>query len=147
MTSNADGPILLFDGVCNLCTGVVRFVIRRDPGKRFRFASLQSPQAVEILGAEAPQQDRLETMILVDDNQIYRKSTAALLTTKKLNGLWPALSILLIIPRPIRDACYDWIGRRRYRMFGMRDECWLPDIDVQDRFLDTEWTTKQGADR
>ncbi len=137
MASTADGtgPILL-DGVCNLCTGLVRFVIKRDPGKRFRFASLQSPAAEDLLRPEAPGRDRLESMILLDGNQIYRKSTAALLAARQLSGLWPAMAILLIIPRPIRDAVYDWIGRNRYRVFGKREVCWTPDADLEGRFLD-----------
>ncbi len=130
------GPILLFDGVCNLCTGAVRFVIKRDPRKRFRFASLQSPVAEMLLGLETLERDRLESLVLVDGGRMYRKSTAVLLTAKRLTGLWPLLSIVLAVPRPLRDAVYDWVGNRRYRMFGKRDVCWKPDTDLNDRFLD-----------
>ncbi len=138
MTSAVDraGPILLFDGVCNLCTGTVRFVIDRDARKRFRFASLQSPVAEQILGPAAPAGDWLESMVLVEGGRIYRKSSAALLTARRLDGFWPLLSLLLVVPRPIRDAAYDWVGRRRYRMFGKRDACWIPNDDLADRFLD-----------
>ena len=138
MTSAVDrsGPILLFDGVCNLCTGAVRFVIEKDTRKRFRFASLQSPAAARLMGPTATRGDQLETMILVVGERIYRKSTAALLTARRLDGLWPLLAVLLAVPRPIRDMAYDWIGRRRYRLFGKRDACWTPDGDVADRFLD-----------
>lgn len=138
MTSAADraGPILLFDGVCNLCTGAVRFVIDRDAGKRFRFAPLQSPAAARLLGPAAPGGDRLDSMVLVDGERIHRKSTAALLTARRLDGLWPLLAVLLAVPRPVRDAAYDWIGRRRYRLFGKRDACWTPNGDLADRFLD-----------
>ena len=128
--------IILFDGVCNLCTGSVRFVIGRDSRRRFRFASLQSPVAEKLLGPEAPAQDRLESMILVVGDKVYRKSTAALLTAKRLDGLWPLLSILLVIPRPLRDAMYDWIGSRRYRLFGKRAVCWEPPGAFADRFVD-----------
>ena len=138
MTSAVDraGPILLFDGVCNLCTGTVRFVIGRDAQKRFRFASLQSPAAEQLLGPAAPAGDRLDSMVLVEGGRIYRKSSAALLTARRLDGLWPLLALLLVVPRPIRDAAYDWVGRRRYRMFGKRDACWTPNGDLADRFLD-----------
>ena len=137
MTSVVDhqGPIILFDGVCNLCTGLVQFVIQRDQKNKFRFASLQSPIAKKLLGFDAATEDQLETMILIDGNQVYRKSTAALRTTKHLNNLWPVLSILLVIPRPFRDMVYDWIGRRRYQFFGKRKVCWQPDTDLSDRFL------------
>ncbi len=121
MASTVDtggGPILLFDGVCNLCTGTVRFVVRRDASKRFRFASLQSPAAQRLLGSTAPAGDRLDSMVLVEGARIYRKSTAALLTVRHLDGLWPVLAVLLAVPRPIRDAAFDWIGHLRYRLFG-----------------------------
>jgi predicted DCC family thiol-disulfide oxidoreductase YuxK len=134
LTSTAEdrGPIILFDGVCNLCTGSVRFVIARDSRKRFRFASLQSAAAERLLG----ERDNLESMVLVQDGTIYRKSSAALRIARRLDGGWPLLAALLLIPRPLRDAAYDWIGRRRYRMFGKRDDCWTPQPELSDRFLD-----------
>ena len=134
MTSTAeqDHPVILFDGVCNLCTGSVQFVIARDSRKQFRFASLQSPIAEKLLG----RRDDLESMVLVQDGQIYRKSTAALLIAKRLDGLWPLLAVFLVVPRFLRDAVYDWIGRRRYRMFGKRDACWVPNAELAERFLD-----------
>ena len=125
-------PVILFDGVCNLCTGSVQFVIERDARKQFRFASLQSPIAEKLLG----RRDDLESMVLVQDGKTYRKSTAALLIAKRLDGLWPALSVFLVVPRFLRDAVYDWIGRRRYRMFGKRDVCWTPRPELAERFLD-----------
>lgn len=138
MTSAAegDGPIILFDGMCNLCTGSVRFVIERDSLKQFRFASLQSPVAEKLLGPQERDRDRLESMVLVTGGRLYRKSTAALLTVKRLDGLWPLLSVFIVIPRPLRDAVYDWIGNRRYRWFGKRDVCWRPTADLAERFLD-----------
>ena len=138
MISAADqgGPVILFDGVCNLCSASVRFVIKRDSARRFRFASLQSPVAARLLGAEAPTSERLESVLLLAEGKIYRKSTAALLIARRLNGLWPLLSALLIIPRPLRDLVYDWIGRRRYRMFGKREVCWRPDGGMAERFLE-----------
>jgi predicted DCC family thiol-disulfide oxidoreductase YuxK len=138
LTSAAEGggPIILFDGVCNLCTGTVRFVIERDSRKQFRFASLQSPVADQLLGPQRIEGDRLESVVLVVGERVYRKSSAALLIVRRLDGLWPLLSVLLAIPRPVRDAVYDWIGRRRYRMFGKRDVCWTPQPELADRFLD-----------
>jgi predicted DCC family thiol-disulfide oxidoreductase YuxK len=131
-----DAPVILFDGVCNLCTGGVRFVIGRDARKRFRFASLQSPVAEKLLGAQGRGGDRLESVVLVVGERTYRKSTAALLIARRLDGLWPLLSALLVIPRPLRDAVYDWIGKRRYRLFGKRDACWRPQAELAERFLD-----------
>jgi len=135
-TAEAGRPVILFDGVCNLCTGSVRFVIERDSRKQFRFASLQSPVAEKLLGPQRHEADRLESVVLVVGARIYRKSSAALLIVRRLDGLWPLLSVLLAIPRPLRDAVYDWIGRRRYRMFGKRAACWKPQPELADRFLD-----------
>ena len=134
MTCAAEGggPIILFDGVCNLCTSSVQFVIERDSRKRFRFASLQSAAAERLLGAR----DQLDSMVLVADGRIHRRSTAALLIAKRLDGAWPLLALLLAVPRPLRDALYDWIGRRRYRMFGRRETCWVPQAALTERFLD-----------
>jgi len=134
--AEAGRPVILFDGVCNLCTGSVRFVIGRDARKRFRFASLQSPVAEKLLGAQGRDGDRLESVVLVVGERTYRKSTAALLIARRLDGLWPLLSALLVIPRPLRDAVYDWIGKRRYRLFGKRDACWRPQAELAERFLD-----------
>ena len=138
MTSTAEAgrPVILFDGVCNLCTGSVRFVIERDARKQFRFASLQSPVAEKLLGAQGRDGDRLESVVLVVGERTYRKSTAALLIARRLDGLWPLLSALLVIPGPLRDAVYDWIGKRRYRLFGKRDACWRPQPELAERFLD-----------
>ena len=134
MTSVAEGqgPVVLFDGVCNLCTASVQFVIARDSRKRFRFASLQSPAAERLLG----RREDLESMVLMEGGRTYRKSGAALRIARRLDGLWPLLSVFLLVPRPLRDAIYDWIGRRRYRMFGRRDSCWVPGPDLAARFLD-----------
>jgi len=135
-TAEAGRPVILFDGVCNLCTGSVRFVIERDARKQFRFASLQSPVAEKLVGAQGRDGDRLESVVLVVGERTYRKSTAALLIARRLDGLWPLLSALLVIPRPLRDAVYDWIGKRRYRLFGKRDVCWKPRPELAERFLD-----------
>ena len=123
---------MLFDGVCNLCTGSVRFIIERDARRQFRFASLQSARAERLLGAR----DRLESVVLIANGRTYRKSTAALLIAKRLSGAWPLLAVLLVVPRPLRDAAYDWIGARRYRWFGKREACWAPGSELAERFLD-----------
>ena len=138
MTSTAEAgrPVILFDGVCNLCTGSVRFVIARDARKQFRFASLQSTVADRLLGAQGHQRAGLESMILITDGRVYRRSTAALMIARRLDGLWPLLAAFLLVPRPLRDAVYDWIGKRRYRLFGKRDACWRPQPELAERFLD-----------
>ena len=138
MTSPADrqGPIFLYDGVCNLCTASVQFVIARDRRRRFRFASLQSPVAEQILGNDIDTGGRLGSVVLVLNGRTYRKSTAALRTVRMLDGLWPLLAVFLLVPPPIRDWVYDWIGTRRYRFFGRQDVCWVPQPELLELFLD-----------
>ncbi|NHI00661.1 thiol-disulfide oxidoreductase DCC family protein [Oceanimonas sp. MB9] len=131
------GPILLFDGVCNLCTGSVRFVIEHDPGKQFRFASLQSPVAQQLLaryGIKAAA--NLSSVVLIDEQGVWLRSTAVLRTAGRLSAPWPLLKVLLLVPRPLRDRVYDMIGARRYRWFGRTEHCWVPAEDVSERFLD-----------
>lgn len=147
MTSAAEkNPILLIDGVCNLCTSTVKFVVKRDSRQRFRFASLQSPIAGTLL--EPLHQDaitRLDSVVLIDEAGIWYKSSAALRTLKKLSGFWPLLSVFILIPAPIRDKVYDFIGARRYRIFGRTEQCWIPDENIRHRFLDTAPAEQQGA--
>ena len=150
MTSTADaveraGPVILFDGVCNLCTASVRFVIARDKRRRFRFASLQSPVAERMLGPDIETGGRLGSVVLVLGDRTFRKSSAALRTLWMLDGLWPLLAVFLIVPRPIRDWVYDWIGTRRYRFFGKRDVCWVPRPELTELFLDQARTDNPAA--
>ena len=125
-------PIVLFDGVCNLCNGAVQFIIERDKHQHFRFASLQSG-----FGQQYQQQvGEVDSILLVDHGKIYQKSSAALRIARKLDGLWPMLFILIIIPPFIRDFVYDIIARNRYRWFGKKESCWLPTPDLKALFLD-----------
>jgi predicted DCC family thiol-disulfide oxidoreductase YuxK len=129
-------PLILFDGVCRLCTGTVLFVIRRDRGKRFRFASMQSQLGQELLRRFGLSPDDLKTFVLVEEDGHFTKSTAALRVAAGLGGLWPVVSLLTVIPKPIRDGVYDWLARNRYRWFGRLEQCLVPVPDVQDRFID-----------
>ena len=125
--------LILFDGVCNLCSASVRFVIRRDPHARFRFAALQSDVGL-YFGRQCDFTD-LESMVLLQRGKVYEKSSAALRIARQLNGLWPLVYVLVVIPKPIRDYIYDFIGRRRYRWFGKTEACWLPDEAIRTRFF------------
>ena len=133
--SDIVGPVILFDGVCKLCNSSVEFVIKRDKRKRFHFAPLQSSLAENLLDA---QRDKAESVVFIQDGKAHYKSTAALLIAKRLDGIWPVFSVFLAIPERVRDAVYDLIGSRRYRIFGKRQECWVPQGDTADRFLDSD---------
>ena len=126
------GAGVLFDGVCNLCNGAVRFILARDPAARFRFASLQSDAARRLLGDGGP----AETIVLLDAGKTYVKSTAALRIARGLRFPWPLLYAFVAVPRPVRDLIYDWVARHRYRWFGKRDTCMLPTPELRERFLE-----------
>lgn len=132
----ATSPIILFDGVCNLCKGTVIFVIKRDKCKLFKFASLQSDVGQQLLSRYGiAKETRLDSMVLIKSDKAYRYSSAALHVAKELSGIWPLCFGLVIIPAPIRDVVYNFIGKHRYHWFGKMEQCWLPDLDVKDRFL------------
>ena len=149
---NPEGPIVLFDGVCNLCAGAVRFIIRRDRRARFRFAALQSDVGRRILAATgapeagtplpkagAPRPETEEppaSLILVADGRTHARSGAALRIAAGLDGGWPLLAIFLLIPAPLRDLAYRFVARNRYRWFGRKTACELPPTDESWRFLD-----------
>ena len=133
----ADGvSIILFDGVCNFCSGTVRFILTRDKKRRFRFAPLQSHKATELLKQLGLQTDHPDTIILVDGVRRHTKSSAALRIARRLSGPWPLLSILLVVPKPLRDNVYDAFAARRYRWFGKRESCFVPTDDIRRRFLE-----------
>jgi predicted DCC family thiol-disulfide oxidoreductase YuxK len=120
-----DRALVLFDGVCNLCNGVVRFIIARDPAGRFRFAPL-------TLEASQP----AESLVLVEAGKTYTRSAAVLRIARGLRFPWPLLAAFLLAPRPLRDLLYDFVARRRYRWFGKRDTCMAPTPDIRARFPD-----------
>jgi len=129
-------PVILFDGVCNLCNASIQFIIKRDPGARFQFASLQSDYAKSNLPPSLVDDSNLSSIVLLEGDQILLKSSAALSIARRLSGLWPILYCVIVIPKFIRDHIYDVIARNRYRWFGKRDECMIPSSDLKVRFLD-----------
>ena len=130
------GPVILFDGVCNLCNGFVQFVIARDPQGRFRFASLQSKAAAALLNGQMQSGPLPDSVLLAEDGRIYTRSTAALRVARGLGFPWNLSYGLVMVPKPLRDAVYDWVARNRYAWFGKRDVCMVPTPDQRARFLD-----------
>jgi predicted DCC family thiol-disulfide oxidoreductase YuxK len=129
-------PIILFDGVCNLCNGAVQFIIERDKKQHFRFASLQSKTGQEYQQKAGLAIDKIDTILLVENGKIYQKSTAALRIARHLDGLWSILYIFIIVPPFIRNAVYDFIAKNRYKWFGKQDSCWMPTPDLKKLFLE-----------
>ena len=128
-------PILLFDGVCNLCHGTVRFVLEHDRAARFRYAPLQSELARALLAPHGLDAGALDTVVLVDAAGAHVRSDGALRTLRALGAPWSWLAVLALVPRPLRDAVYDFVARHRYRWFGKKDACPLPKPEWTDRFL------------
>jgi predicted DCC family thiol-disulfide oxidoreductase YuxK len=128
--------IVLFDGVCNLCTGSVLFILRRDPEERYRFASLQSEQGSALAREYAIPAGELTSVVLIEGGRAYQRSDAALRIARRLSGGWPALWLLRFVPRAIRDAVYDLVARNRYRWFGRQESCMIPTPELRARFLD-----------
>jgi predicted DCC family thiol-disulfide oxidoreductase YuxK len=128
-------PVVLFDGVCNWCSFWVQFLIKRDRRRIFRFAALQSDAGRQLLRDVGLPQDQLTTMVLIDGDRHYLKSSAVLHVVKKMDGLWPLLFGLIVIPPVIRDFGYDLVGRNRYHLMGRRDACLVRTADTEDLFL------------
>lgn len=133
---SSGSSVVLFDGHCNLCCGTVVFILRRDPGGRFRFASLQSHAGQNLLRRAGYPPDTLETVVLIENERAFDRSTAALRIARRLGSAWPLLYAFILIPRPLRDAVYAWVARHRYRWFGRRDQCLVPTGDMAGRFLE-----------
>lgn len=127
--------IILFDGVCNLCNASVNFVIDRDPAAHFRFGALQSEGGRALLAAHDVPDTWLDSIVLIEGDRVYTASDAALRIARRLPGAWSLLWVFRVVPRPIRDAVYNWIARNRYRWFGRQDSCRMPTPDLAARFI------------
>lgn len=130
-------PIVLFDGVCNLCNASVDFVIRRDKRGIFRFASNERPGVQEFLARQlnGTRGHAESTVYLYQNGELYDRSTAVLRIAKQLPWPWPLLYIGVVFPAPIRNLLYRLIAKNRYQWFGRQEVCRLPSEDERSRFL------------
>ncbi|MGI4737691.1 MAG: thiol-disulfide oxidoreductase DCC family protein [Janthinobacterium lividum] len=133
--------IILFDGVCNLCHGLVQFVIRHDPQGRFRFAALQSAAGQALLAAHGQPLSAAalvspESVVLVAGGRVYTHSAAVLRLAEQLGGVWRLAAVGWLLPAPWRDALYRFVARHRYQWFGRQESCMLPTPALRSRFLD-----------
>jgi len=131
----AEAPVVLFDGVCNLCNGSVIFIIKRDPKSKMKFASLQSSYGSSQMDRFHLPPSALNSVLLIKNGKLYQKSNAALEIAAMLSGLWPMLYVFKVIPRFLRDWIYDWVARNRYRWFGKKEECMIPTPAMKARFI------------
>lgn len=143
----ADGPVVLFDGMCNFCNGTVQFVIDHERAPNLRFAPLQSDfarnllertfgleEAKRLLGGNIGEGDP-DSVVLIENGRGFTHSAAGLRLLGHLRAPYRWLSVFLIVPRPLRDAVYRWVGRNRYRWFGKTETCRIPTPDLRTRFL------------
>jgi predicted DCC family thiol-disulfide oxidoreductase YuxK len=128
--------VVFYDGECGLCDKAVQFIIPRDPQGRFQFAALQSEIGGKLLREHGYDEADMKTFVLLESGRVYTRSTAALRVARRLNGGWPLLYGLVIVPRLLRDGVYHVIANNRYRWFGKADACRLPKPGERGRFLD-----------
>lgn len=133
-----DKKIVLFDGVCNLCTGTIQFIIKRDRNDLFRFASLQSEIGKQLMQERSIDPESNNSIIVIEPQiAYYVKSSAAIEIAKELGGLWPAIQVFsYILPESIRDSIYELIAKNRYKWFGKKDSCMIPTPALESKFLD-----------
>ncbi len=127
--------VILFDGYCNLCSSSVQFIVRHDPNAKFKFSSLQSESAKKLIRQFASPSQNLESIVLIEENKFYFKADAALRIAKQLKFPISMLSIFTLLPKFIRDGIYNWIAKNRYRWFGKKMECMVPDKSLSERFI------------
>lgn len=127
--------ILLFDGACNLCNKSVQFVIKRDKKAKVKFASLQSNAGNLLKEKYQIPKEYFDSIVLIDNDKVYYKSTAALRLSKYMDNLWPLCYVLTIIPVFIRNRIYDFIASNRINWFGKADTCWVMTQELKNRFL------------
>jgi len=130
-----DGPVVLFDGVCNLCNGVVAFLVPRDTEGRLLFAPLQSDAGQELLARHGMPTEEFDSIVLVEGERAYTKSDAVIRIAELLGWPYRLARLGRVLPRGVRDWLYDLVAEHRYAVFGRKDRCMVPDEDVRDRFL------------
>jgi predicted DCC family thiol-disulfide oxidoreductase YuxK len=127
--------IIIFDGVCNFCNRTVNIILKHDKDNYFQFTPSQSNAAIEIMQEHRIDQKAIASVILIDNEKVYTKTDAVIQIATHLNG-WPKIfRFIKLIPKPIRDFGYDLIANNRYRLFGKKAACMVPDASIRDRFL------------
>ena len=130
--------IILFDGVCNLCNGAVIFTIERDKNNLFHYAALQSAPGRKLIAKHGIDTSKTDSIILVDGDEYYIKSSAALRIARHLSGGYPLLYGFMILPKLIRDRIYDIVAHNRYKWFGRKESCMVPTPELKAKFLHEE---------
>jgi predicted DCC family thiol-disulfide oxidoreductase YuxK len=127
--------IILFDGTCAFCERSVRFIATRDPEGYFRFGASQAPQAADLLARFNVTRDSTRSIILIEGDQIFLRSTAVLRISGRLTFPWRLAAVLLWIPVPIRDAVYRVVAAVRHRIAGKSNACEIPPPEIRARLI------------
>ncbi len=135
MFASIEKPVVVFDGVCNLCNGLVDFIVRHDTDGVFQFASNQSEPGQRILAAAGVRAVDTDTIVLATDGKFFYRSSATLQIAKRMGFPWRLAYVFVIVPPFVRDAAYKLLAKYRYRLFGKRDSCRLPTPEERGRFL------------
>ena len=130
------GAVIVFDGVCALCSRWVRFLLRFDRVGRYRFAAMQGAHGRQLLAAHGLDPEDPLSFLLVEDGKAYTDTDAIVRVLAGLGGVWKLAGLARVLPRPLRDRAYRWLARNRYRWFGRHDACHLPAPEQAARFLD-----------
>jgi len=136
-TPPPSAAVVLFDGLCPVCHAAVRWILRHDPGGRFRYAPLDSEVGRAFLASAGavPPGSEPESVVLVEHGRAWERSDAILRILSGLGAPWRWLAVLRLLPRVLRDAVYGLVARGRYRWFGRLDACPVPPPELRDRFL------------
>jgi predicted DCC family thiol-disulfide oxidoreductase YuxK len=130
-----DGPVVVFDAMCVLCSANAQLILRRDRKRRFRLTSMQSQVGQDLYRRFGLDPADPDSLIVVQGENMLRDSDAVLAIWRELGGPWRLAAMLKIIPGRIRDPFYRWVARNRYALFGRRDTCWIPSREHADRVL------------
>jgi predicted DCC family thiol-disulfide oxidoreductase YuxK len=131
-----DKGLIVFDGVCVLCTGWARFVLERDAGFAFRLTTVQSPLGQALFRHYGLDAETFETNLVLIDGRAYAKLDTVAAVCRRLGGAWRLLSAVRLLPRPLADWLYDRIALNRYTLFGRTDRCMIPPPEWRARFID-----------
>lgn len=135
MNTELNYKIVLFDGECNLCDRSINFIIAKDKKDAFRFATIQSDAGRSLLEQYQLDLNTSDSVLLIDKNRLFEKSTALLKIIRSLSGAYPLLYILIFLPKCFRDLFYDLVAKNRYKWFGKKDSCVIPRTDIEYKFL------------
>ena len=134
MNGNGHG-IVLYDGSCLFCHGSMRFIAQHDKAGYFRFGAAQDPRAQPLLDGHRLGDITASTIVLIEHDQVYLRSTAALRIARRLGLPWSVMSVFLLVPRALRDIVYDVVSKLRYRIAGTADSCEVPSEVLRQRMI------------